>query len=322
MIFQTFAKRKALQLSKGEPDVYIYDKASTHFRYQICLAIIEGMGNFSVYNGSGMGNVPCANNAWDIVDTVCRKEIESYMVAASKKFQDNIAQRFLDYVSTTVDIDDLLSAVEVVCIILDGIKDDDYGNSVRSRNAKVKASDALEEINGRFEQNSIGYRFENGNIIRIDSKLIHSEIVKPALLLLTAPIFSKANEDFMTAHRHYRSGEYKDAVTSANRSFESTLKAICDNENWIYNKGDRASELITKVRSNGLFSHDFDKSFDGYVAMLKSGLPALRNDVGAHGESLASPAVTLQIARFAINMTATNILFVADSYMQLKRLKR
>jgi hypothetical protein len=79
---------------------------------------------------------------------------------------------------------------------------------------------------------------------------------------------------------------------------------------------------VTKARSKGLFTHDFDRSFDSYVAMLKAGLPAVRNDAGGHGEGLASAAVTAGIARFAINLTATNLLFLGDSHSAMKTQER
>jgi hypothetical protein len=52
-------------------------------------------------------------------------------------------------------------------------------------------------------------------------------------------------------------------------------------------KGDRAAELVAKVRSKGLFTHDFDRSFDSFVAMLKAGLPAVRNEAGGHAAATA-----------------------------------
>ena len=131
-------------------------------------------------------------------------------------------------------------------------------------------------------------------------------------------MFAKANEEFFSAHRQYRAGAFKDCVTGANRAFESALKAICDTEGWTYDKGDRASELVTKVTGNGLFTHAFEKSLSAYVAMLKTGLPSVRNDAGGHGEGLAVAAVTAEIARFALNLTATNILFLGESYAALK----
>jgi hypothetical protein len=139
-----------------------------------------------------------------------------------------------------------------------------------------------------------------------------------ALRLLTVPIFIKANEEFLSAHKRYREGSFKDCVTAANRAFESTLKAICDTELWTYDKGDRASELVTKVTDKGLFTHAFDKGPAAYVAILKTGLPSVRNDAGAHGDGIAAAAVTAEIARFAINLTASNILFVGESYSLMK----
>src|SRR5205814_1592931 len=112
------------------------------------------------------------------------------------------------------------------CLVLT-IVEDDYG-ATANRGAGQRGDDALKEINYRFEQHSVGYQFENDRIIRVDSKIAHSEIIKPALKFLASPLFKKANDDFMTAHSHYKTGTYKDCVTAANRAFESVLKAICD----------------------------------------------------------------------------------------------
>jgi hypothetical protein len=199
-------------------------------------------------------------------------------------------------------------------LILDAIR----GESPKLRGAEQRSEDSIEEINRRFEQHSIGYQFENRQMIRVDSKIAHAEIIKPALQLLTESMFSKANEEFLSAHKHYRVGSFKDCVTAANRAFESTLKAICDTEAWSYDKGDRAPELVTNVTNKGLFTHDFDKSLTAYVAMLKAGLPSVRNDAGAHGEGIAAAAVTPEIARFALNLTASNILFLGESYRASK----
>jgi hypothetical protein len=193
------------------------------------------------------------------------------------------------------------------------------GQEPGGRGATQAAGDALSEINRRFEQHGVGYQFESKTIIRVDSKFVHAEIVKPALRLLSVKLFAKANEDFLLSHKHYREGQYKDCVTGANRAFESALKAICDTEKWNYDRGDRASELVTKVTSHGLFTHEFDKSFNAFVAMLKTGLPNVRNEAGGHGEGIAAAAVTAQIARFALSLTAANIVFLGESYGVLKQ---
>ena len=82
--------------------------------------------------------------------------------------------------------------------------------------------------------------------------------------------------------------------------------------------GDKLRGLVTVATANGLFTHDFDKGFSAYVAMLKTGLPGVRNVAGGHGDGLVANAVTAGIARFAINLTASNIVLLGDSYAALK----
>lgn len=311
MIFETFSYRKKIE-SRGERDIYQYEEAPPHLRHQLCMTLCEGIGPFHDNDGLYWNNKN-ANDYWIEIDRICRKEIYSYLPFVR---EPNLATRFCNYLMNEKDINDFLSGVEIGCAMLSFVKDD-YGGR-EARGADLTGVAALDEINHRFDQHCVGYRFENGLIIRVDSKLVHAEIVKPALTFLTHQLFSKANEDFMAAHAHYRSNAYKDCVTAANRSFESTLKAICDAENWAYGRGDRASELVTKVNQNGLFTHEFDKSFSAYVAMLKAGLPNVRNDAGGHGEGVAAASVTPHIARFALNLTAANILFLCESYEALK----
>jgi hypothetical protein len=103
-------------------------------------------------------------------------------------------------------IDDFLSALEIGCVALSIINENT--DPCGRRGAAQTADEAIREINQRFEQHAVGYQFENGEIITMDSKLAHAEIIKPALNLLAAPVFAKANEDFMTAHRQFRAGEF------------------------------------------------------------------------------------------------------------------
>jgi hypothetical protein len=311
MIFETYAHRKRLTARKDEPDVYVYDQAPEHLRHQICMVLCEGIGTFFIPGEFSFSHVPNANGTWEEMDKICRKEIHSYLAHVRDR---DLQKRFCSYLMQIEDIDDFLSAVEIGCVALSILEDE----APEFRGAEQQAFESLKEINQRFEQHAVGYQFENRHIIRVDSKIIHAEIIKPALQLLSAPIFQRANDEFFGAHKHYRAGAYKDCVTAANRAFESVLKAICDDENWAYDKGARAADLVTVVNTNGLFTHDFDRSFSAYVAMLKTGLPAVRNDAGGHGDGIAAAAVTAQIARFALNMTASNILFLAESYNALK----
>lgn len=318
MIFETFAHRKFLQSRGNEPDVYAYDSLPDQLRHQLCVAFSEGIGRYFYDASDGSYTPPNANSWWELIDRICRTEIFPYLSYTKER---SLAQRVFKFITDNKSIDDVLSIVEICCVGLVGV--DNEHEPPEARGAKIKGSEAIKEINARFEQHSVGFQFKNRRIIRVDSKISHVEMIKPALMILMEAIFVKANEEFVLAHSHYRTAAFKDCVTAANRSFESMLKAICDVEGWPYGKGDGASELVTKVTTNGLFTHDFERSFTAYVAMLKAGLPAVRNDAGGHGEGLATASVTKHIARFALNLTASNLIFLGEAYSTLKgRAKR
>ena len=178
--------------------------------------------------------------------------------------------------------------------------------------------EAITEINGRFREHYIGYRLENGQIVQIDDEFMHSELVGPVLGLLGQPGFEVAAQELMTALHHHRGGNEKDAIVAANRAFESTLKAVCKLRGWAYEKGARASDLIKVVRNNGLFSEDLDEGLSAYVAMMKTGLPGLRNKAGGHGSDPHAPAVAEYMAGYAIHMSAANILLICKAHQNLK----
>ena len=80
---------------------------------------------------------------------------------------------------------------------------------------------------------TVGHQFtrrrrRNAAVIRVDSELLHSEVVRPALAYLHHKGFEGPRSEFLKAHAHYRAWETKPTVTEANNAFECTLKAICD----------------------------------------------------------------------------------------------
>jgi hypothetical protein len=111
----------------------------------------------------------------------------------------------------------------------------------------------LIELNERLLQHGVGYQFENGYIIRVDSQYVHAEVVKEALRLLYVPEFREANDEFMTAHRHFREGKLRDCNTTALRTTENVLKVICDGKGWNYDTRDSFERLLAIVQGEGLF---------------------------------------------------------------------
>lgn len=304
-LYDTYAKRKRRAERAGEPDVYSYNEIPDFLKKQVALVLDAAIGiwahDTSYFYRHG-------NKGWTLVDDIMTREHESYYKMRGNSNLDTPRARFLHFVRNASDVDEWLSIVEVACRLLSALR-----SEPSARGATESGPRAVDEINARLQEHSVGYQFENGEIIRVDSQFTHAEIIKPALALLTKRGFETANDDFMTAHRHYRNHENKDAVVAANRAFESALKAVFKLNGWEYGAGDRASDLVKKARQSGLFPDYLDSGFDSYIAMMKTGLPNVRNNAGGHGSGPADPEVPAYLARYAIDMTAANIVLIATA---------
>jgi hypothetical protein len=174
--------------------------------------------------------------------------------------------------------------------------------------------DGIDELNARFLQHSVGYQFENGKIIRVDSQYVHAEVVKEALRLLNEPGFEAANDEFMTAHRHLREGNRRDANTAALRAIETVLKMICKARGWAYQKGDTVERLLAVVRREGLFPDYLGGYFDNLIGAMKAGVPKVRDRQGGHGAAPGDDPVPDHIAAFALHLTAANIVMLVKAH--------
>ena len=117
----------------------------------------------------------------------------------------------------------------------------------RYENRKLSPDEAIAELNHRFREHGVGYQYESGMMMRVDSQIIHEEIVRPALSMLFDPMYEDANAEFLSAHEHYRTKKYKECLNDCLKAFESTIKAICTQRGWEFNVGDIAKRLIDIV---------------------------------------------------------------------------
>lgn len=301
-VFETYAKRKRVRETAGQ-DVYEYIKIPVFLRKQIGIILHATLGPWD------HGGRPCGNDHWCFIAETLEREIPTFPDRSSAAIH-----RCLNFLECSNDADDWLSLLEVSCRVIDYLSQQSESMVRAQHGATQNATDALQEINARFRENGFGYQYENGDIIRMDDKFVHAEIIKPVLGLLAEPGFEKANEEFLTAHRHYRTGHDKDAIVAAGRAYEATLKAICKARRWKYPNGARVSDLIATVRKNGLFPAYLDNGLDTYVAMIKTGLPGVRNNAGGHGEDPDTPSVPSYMASYAIHLTAANILLALNAF--------
>ncbi|MGE7999393.1 STM4504/CBY_0614 family protein [Lysinibacillus sp. NPDC093190] len=171
----------------------------------------------------------------------------------------------------------------------------------------------VERLNKIFLENSFGYEFVEGQLIRIDRKFIHQEIVVDAIKLLHENDFESASIEYMQAFSDYKNGNLKGAITNAGKSFESTMKIICEKMNYSYKQSDNAKKLISTLMNKEFIPSYLQTHFSGLSNTLESGLPTVRNK-HSHGDGVIEVEVTDKIVRYALNLCATNIVLLVEIY--------
>jgi hypothetical protein len=185
-------------------------------------------------------------------------------------------------------------------------------------NESKRADKAIEELNTRFQEHGIGFQFIDDKIIRIDSELIHSEVVKPALVLLHGNEYDGAHSEFLKAHEHYRHGNTKETLNECLKALESAMKTICDKRKWQYQPNATCSILIQICIDNGLIDTFWNAHFSALRSTLESGVPTARNKLGGHGQGSTIVKVPMHIAAYVLHMTAACIVFLVKSERDLK----
>jgi len=174
--------------------------------------------------------------------------------------------------------------------------------------------DAIEEINARILEAGFGFQFEGGEIVQIDSLLLHKEAVVPALRLTAREGFESASAEYMKAHESFRHGDYETCLTECAKSFESVLKIIGTERSWYFQETDPAAKLITAAVNAGFLETYVAAGFTSLRAMLESGVAPVRNKTAAHGAGTKARVVPKELAAFQLYQTASVIVFLIESH--------
>ena len=197
----------------------------------------------------------------------------------------------------------MLSIVELV-----------FSNAIRLRRLSATESPSnlsfIKELNQRFRENGVGYQYENNQIIRVDSEFIHAEAVKPALQLLSNPIYKGAQEEFLSAHEHYRHGRYDSALTDCLKAFESTMKIIIHKRSWVCDKSATSKRLVDCCLTNELIPKFWTDQFNSLSNILTSSIGTPRNKLSGHGKGNDEIEVPEHLIQYVLHMTASTIVFL------------
>src|ERR1700730_9545592 len=94
----------------------------------------------------------------------------------------------MHYLKASNDLNGVLTLIEI-CARLMANPAESAGLRSAVGGPTADPAEGLVELNDRFLGAGVGYQFENGQIIRVDSQCVHAEVVKEALRLLCDPEF-------------------------------------------------------------------------------------------------------------------------------------
>jgi len=303
-IIDLFSKRQ--KRLRGElPDVYTYGDIPQTLRTQIVYILRDAIG-------TELRHAAVQDVYQAIHDILCREYGVFSLGEGDAHASRDVA--LFNYFLTCDELEKALDVIELSFRIIDRIIRDE---AWFLRHASLSPDNAIDQLNSRFREHGVGYQFESGQIIRVDSQVMHSEIVKPTLQLLADRTYEGANGEFLQAHQHYRKGRYQECLNDCLKAFESTMKVICAERGWNYNQDDTASKLIDICFANRLVPDFLQSEFAGLRAILESGVPTARNRLSGHGRGTQQRKVPDFFASYILHMTAANILFLIQAERNL-----
>ncbi len=302
-MYKLFSER--IRNKDGEPEVFIYDDFPEPFRNQV-FYIME-----DVLDGIEWGNY-----YWDdLYNDFCREKGMKKNSGDSFEISKNNCETYI----TKCKNENLMDFIDFSFYMFNteerNIDSLPHMRKGIAKEINVIVDKAVKELNYRFKQHNLGYEFVNGEVIRIDNKILHQEVIKPSLKLLYEEGFDGAEEEFRKAFEYRRKGDNKNAILEAGKAFESVMKTICDKKGYTYNKAkDTAKKLIEILESNNFYPAYMSSHMASLRTTLETGLPVVRNKKAGHGQGSVVTPISDEFAEYALNLAATNIVLLVGIY--------
>ncbi|WP_181574068.1 STM4504/CBY_0614 family protein [Enterobacter sp. 148H3] len=306
-IIELYSTRKKKN-NGGNTDVYQYDELSAKLKTQILQIIFDILDRYSDNRRNYHDE-----NEYDFLRNALCREYGRFTLNNENNARSDLIGWFLN----KADTDEQLDFVELSFRYLELVVQKDSFNYIDDRGNRLsprKIKDAIEELNHRIKEDTTGYQYIESTIIRVDSQYIHSDVVKPALSLLReSDAYDGASDEFLSAHEHYRHGNYKECLVDCLKSFESLMKAIHIKRSWHFDpKKATAKDLINGCLKNGLIPQYLQNQMSAINNMLDSGIPTIRNKEAGHGQGAEVSQVEEHLCSYMIHITASNLLFLAE----------
>lgn len=310
MRIDLYSTRAKLASRSGSVDVYQYDQIPKAVRTQLTQVFIAAIGPSKLSDGTFIKapRYGDSQEMWEGIHQVICREFGRHTLSNCRDSMDDL----LSYFEHSATANECLDIVEVVCRVIENwaSKLNAYD---RERHAISQAADdAIEEVNHRLRRGGVGFQFESGEIVRVDSQMLHQSAVVPALQLLADEQYGTVDEEYRNAHQHYRNDEHEPCLVECLKSLESMLKVICVSKGWAAPPKATVSVLLDIVFKQGLVPPAISGQLTALRATLEQGVPTLRNQLAGHGQGPTTRKVPGAIAAYALHLTASSIILLAE----------
>ncbi len=307
------SKRRAQAEAAGKPLVYQYVTVPAALRRQVVLILQRAIGErLYSHRSYVVGDEPTqAYVYWNDIFKTLREERGDFKLATGDEPNEQVLNFILN-----CDTDGFIDAVELCLLVVHVLARNADPGALAQAAVTETADDAIADVNYRFQEHRFGYSFvpDARKLIRIDSQYLHANVVEEGFKLLQRGGFAGAENEFEEAHKEYRKGENKDAITKALNAVESTINTICIRRKWAIPPNAASKDLIKVIFDKELIARSHEGFFGALRAVLESGLPTVRNkSTASHGQGPAVVVVPPHVAGFALHLAAASIVLLVEA---------
>lgn len=294
-----------LKDASGEPEVFKYNEFPPSFRNQFYTIV----SNVLLHQDPALNLIPALCKVYaqekGLKSISGNNYPENNSLAALQRYIDTCSsQDFLDFMDFIFGY--FISNHKVqraYCVFYDNF-----------------SKDAIEELNLRLKQHQLGYEFTNGQIIVKTNTFAHKNIVKPSLVLLADEEFRGAEDEYLAAFDRFRSGQNKDAILNAAKSFESVMKTICLGLGYPFDeKRATIKPLVEILKNQSFFPAYLETHLSTICTALETGAATVRNKETGHGQGSHVETVGDEYVEYVLNLVASNIIFLYKLYQKKKQ---
>jgi hypothetical protein len=155
-----------------------------------------------------------------------------------------------------------------------------------------------QKLNSLLELHGCPWRFTDGEFFMLDADFVGARLAMTAQEALSANNFAGAADEYAQAQRKLASGELKDAIGDACKSFESVLKVLTGQAQV---NADRLTKAFASQAYLADLPADLQEPFRNTVLMA---LPFLRNKLAGHGQGPDVIEVPTIYGELAVQLSA------------------